>query len=108
MKFPKPSRTKNRKLLNEIKKRSCIICGKHPSDADHIRSKGAGGSDVESNLWPLCRTHHREKHDIGLRRFATRYPIAFSELRSRGLTEIIEIIEVKEQIENIIKKSVLS
>jgi len=52
----------------------CVICGARPSDPDHIRSKGSGGHDEPSNLAPLCRWHHTERHYVGVATLAHRYP----------------------------------
>lgn len=76
MKFPKPKRPKDKKLLDYIKTLGCVVCGLWPSDPDHILSKGAGGGDVPSNLWPLCRRHHTERHAIGFKTFVSKYPKA--------------------------------
>ena len=35
---------------------------------------GAGGDD-RGNLVPLCRQHHREQHQIGLRSFERKYDV---------------------------------
>lgn len=90
LKFPKPIRIKNRKLLDEVKKGSCLICGRFPVDPDHISTVGAGNHDTASNVWALCRRHHTEKGALGIITFASRYPQALQELESRGFTEIVE------------------
>lgn len=43
-------------------------------DACHVKSRGAGGDD-RGNLIPLCRSHHREQHQIGLRSFERKYGV---------------------------------
>src|SRR5690606_3775495 len=49
----------------------CSVCGAPgPSDPHHVRSRGAGGD--RRDLVPLCRTHHREYHDVGRRTFEAR------------------------------------
>ena len=42
------------------------------SECAHIKSRGAGGKD-ERNIVPLCRSHHREQHTIGIQSFAAKY-----------------------------------
>ena len=42
-------------------------------EAAHVRSRGAGGKS--SDLVPLCRGHHRELHDHGVRTWQCRYLI---------------------------------
>jgi hypothetical protein len=86
--FPKPKRIKDRKLLNEVKKRPCIVCGKSPTDPDHIE-QASRRQDTERGVWPLCRIpHHVERHAIGIRRFAAKYPRLIEELRRRGYTDL--------------------
>lgn len=65
----KPKRISNPKLLAEIRLKPCIACGHTRSDAAHIKSKGSGGDDIESNLLPLCRVCHSLQHRIGWSQF---------------------------------------
>lgn len=54
---------------------ACLMTGRRQesrTQADHIRTRGAGGKEVE-NLWPLCALHHDERHRVGLRTFETMY-----------------------------------
>lgn len=83
--IPKPKRKKNKKLLKEYHDKPCLVCERTPSDPDHIRTRGAGGHDEESNIWPLCRIHHVERHAIGLALFCKRYYRAMMELKNRGI-----------------------
>lgn len=71
---PKPKRVKNRELLNFISTLPCLCCMAVPSDPDHITSRGAGGGDEATNVWPLCRTHHTERHTKGLVFMVRKYP----------------------------------
>jgi hypothetical protein len=64
----------------------CVVCGRVPTDIDHIKTRGSGGSDDYANCWSLCRDHHMEKHRIGLVTFVNRYPQAQKELLIRGWT----------------------
>src|ERR1700744_3530604 len=79
----KPTRIKDRKLLNETRARPCLICGRE-SDPAHIKSRGSGGDDVPQNLLSLCRRHHSEQHQSGWGRFSVRYPIVDSTLAELG------------------------
>lgn len=65
--FPfKKKRIVDRKLLDTYQGRPCVVCYlHHTTTAAHIRSRGAGGDDTDSNLVALCFTHHREQHDKG-------------------------------------------
>jgi hypothetical protein len=44
-------------------------CG--PSEAAHVRSRGAGGTAAD--LVPLCRRHHAEQHAVGVDTFQARH-----------------------------------
>ena len=73
MKFPKPKRKKNRKLLNSFKNKPCVICGNTLTTvAHHIKTKGARGDDSETNLYALCWVHHAEVHR-GAKTFKKKY-----------------------------------
>jgi hypothetical protein len=75
----------NRKLLDLIKTRPCVVCnGKHgPSDPAHIKTRGSGGDDTEENVMPLCRLHHIEQTGLNWFRFCERYPKVLKELERR-------------------------
>lgn len=60
-----------------------MIC-RGPSDPCHIKTRGSGGDDVESNLIPMCRQHHTEQGQIGWVRFCAKYPKAENELAEKG------------------------
>ena len=62
----------------------CVVCGRLPSDPDHIKQRGSGGSDDTDNCWPVCRAHHTERHKIGLNSFVKRYPHVIKILLSKG------------------------
>ena len=50
----------------------CLVCWRMPTEAAHVKSRGAGGNDV-GNVVPLCHEHHVEQHTIGIRSFEQRY-----------------------------------
>lgn len=79
----KPKRTKNKKNLSFIKSLPCFVCGARPSDADHVKSQGAGGGDDLSNLQALCRGHHTERHTIGIKTFLARYRERLNDARDK-------------------------
>lgn len=57
----------------------CEVCQKpSPSDACHIRSRGAGGGDELFNLMSLCRREHQEQHSIGIKSFVKKYSLSVS------------------------------
>ena len=64
----------NKLLLNSYHDEPCTVCKKeYGTVAHHIKTKGSGGHDVESNLMPLCVSHHDEVHKKGLNYFADKY-----------------------------------
>ena len=66
----------DKNLLSEVRTMSCVVCGHPPpSDAAHIKSRGAGGDDTALNVLPLCRSCHRIQHFLGFKRMVERYPI---------------------------------
>lgn len=64
--FPKPVRVEDPELLAQFRRFPCLACHPgtqaYPTEAHHITTRGAGGSDVPSNLMPLCTQHHRQWH----------------------------------------------
>lgn len=81
--LPKAKRTQSKKNLSVIKSLPCFVCDRRPTDADHIKSKGAGGGDDLNNLNALCRQHHVERHSIGLKQFLNRYSTIISISREK-------------------------
>jgi len=72
--FPKKKRVINKKVLDRVRKLPCVVCGSKADDVDHIKTVGSGGNDSEDNLWPMCRSHHQQKHLLGLKRLCDKYP----------------------------------
>jgi hypothetical protein len=52
----------------------CIVTGAPDSDVHHPKSRGSGGPDEPWNMMPLAHRLHQECHNIGLKRFAEKYP----------------------------------
>jgi len=77
-------RIKDLKLLESYRGIPCAVCGSLVTCAHHIKSKGSGGHDVESNLMALCQQHHNEVHQYGLRLFVDKYPQVEHVLKSKG------------------------
>jgi len=61
--FTKNARIVNKKLLKD-KKGRCQICGKYGQTEKHhfLKTKGAGGNDIDENLIELCRECHIKAH----------------------------------------------
>jgi hypothetical protein len=45
-----------------------------PIECAHVRTRGAGGDD-RGNTVPLCRRHHRQQHDEGIKSFQAIYDL---------------------------------
>jgi hypothetical protein len=64
----KPIRQRDRNHLRFISAQSCLICGRAPTDAHHVKFAEpiAMGRKVSDRFTvPLCRLHHRELHRRG-------------------------------------------
>ncbi|MDT2437927.1 putative HNHc nuclease [Enterococcus avium] len=60
--------------------RTCCICGKKNADIDHFdkalgRRKRKKVDHTEFTFAALCRTHHTEKHQIGITEFKKKYQV---------------------------------
>jgi ERF superfamily len=65
---PEPRRIRDREHMRFVMKQPCLICGRTPSDAHHLRftQRRALGRKVSDEFTvPLCRGHHREIHRCG-------------------------------------------
>ncbi len=63
--LPEPRRVRDRDHVRAVAKRPCLICGRQPSDAHHLRfaqSRAFGRRVSDEFTVPLCRGHHREAH----------------------------------------------
>jgi ERF superfamily len=66
--LPEPRRLRDREHLKSVMRSGCLVCGRTPSDAHHLRftQKRALGRKVSDAFTvPLCRGHHRELHRHG-------------------------------------------
>ena len=66
--LPEPRRIRDREHLKSVMHNGCLVCGRTPSDAHHLRftQKRALGRKVSDQFTvPLCRGHHRELHRYG-------------------------------------------
>jgi hypothetical protein len=71
--FPEPRRIRDRDHVRFVAKQPCLICGRQPSDAHHVRftqSPALGRKVSDEFTVPLCRGHHREVHRCGDERIA--------------------------------------
>ena len=66
--LPVPRRIRDREHVKSVAKQPCLLCGRRPADAHHLRfaQLPALGRKVSDEFTvPLCRGHHREVHRCG-------------------------------------------
>jgi ERF superfamily len=66
--IPELRRLRDRDHVRHVAKQPCLICGRRPSDAHHLRfaqSRALGRKVSDEFTVPLCRGHHREVHRCG-------------------------------------------
>ena len=66
--WPEPRRIRDRDHVKFVARLPCLICGRQPSDAHHLRfaqSRALGRKASDEFTVPLCRGHHREVHRGG-------------------------------------------
>jgi hypothetical protein len=65
---PEPRRLRDREHVRYVAQQSCVICGRRPADAHHLRfaqSRALSRKVSDEFTVPLCRGHHREVHHSG-------------------------------------------
>src|SRR5271169_567908 len=63
--FPEPRRIRDKAHKKFVAQQPCLICGRRPSDAHHLRftqPRALSRKVSDEFTVPLCRTHHREVH----------------------------------------------
>jgi hypothetical protein len=66
--LPELRRVRDRDHVRAVAKRPCLICGRKPADAHHLRfaqARALGRKASDEFTVPLCRGHHREVHRCG-------------------------------------------
>jgi hypothetical protein len=66
--WPEPRRVRDRDHVRYVTQQSCLICGRRPSDAHHLRfaqNRALSRKVSDEFTVPLCRGHHREVHHSG-------------------------------------------
>jgi hypothetical protein len=66
--LPAPRRIRDHEHVKLVAKQPCLICGRRPADAHHLRfaqSPALGRKVSDEFTVPLCRGHHREVHRCG-------------------------------------------
>jgi hypothetical protein len=65
---PEPRRFRDKEHVKFVAKQACVICGRRPADAHHLRfaqHRALGRKVSDEFTVPLCRGHHREAHRSG-------------------------------------------
>jgi hypothetical protein len=65
---PEPRRFRDREHVRFVAKQACLVCGRRPADAHHLRfaqHRALGRKVSDEFTVPLCRGHHREAHCCG-------------------------------------------
>ena len=66
--LPAPRRIRDRDHIRSVARQPCLICGRRPADAHHLRfaqSRTLGRKVSDEFTIPLCRGHRREIHRCG-------------------------------------------
>jgi hypothetical protein len=66
--LPVPRRVRDREHVKAVAKQPCLVCGRRPADAHHLRfaqSLALSRKVSDEFTVPLCRGHHREAHRCG-------------------------------------------
>jgi hypothetical protein len=66
--LPAPRRIRDREHVKSVAKQPCLVCGRRPADAHHLRfaqSRALSRKVSDEFTVPLCRGHHREVHRSG-------------------------------------------
>jgi hypothetical protein len=68
LRLPEPRRVRDREHVKSVARNACLICGRRPVDAHHLRfaqMRALGRKVSDEFTVPLCRGHHREVHRCG-------------------------------------------
>ena len=77
--IPVARRLRDKTHLRFVAKQPCLVCGRQPCDAHHLRfaqSRGLSLKVSDEFTVPLCRAHHRELHRTGTNRTGGRKPVS--------------------------------
>ena len=66
--IPEPRRLRDRHHLKFVAKQACLVCGRAPSQAHHLRiaqPRALGRKVSDEYTVPLCALHHHDLHMRG-------------------------------------------
>ena len=66
--LPESRRLRDREHVRYVTQQSCLVCGRQPADAHHLRftqNRALSRKVSDEFTVPLCRGHHREVHRSG-------------------------------------------
>ena len=66
--FGEVRRHRDKRHLRFVALQPCLLCGRSPSDPHHLRfaqPRAMGRKTSDEFVVPLCRTHHRQNHQVG-------------------------------------------
>jgi ERF superfamily/Putative HNHc nuclease len=66
--LPEARRIRDREHIRLVSQQPCLICGRQPADAHHLRftqNRAMARKASDEFIVPLCRGHHREAHRSG-------------------------------------------
>ena len=66
--IPEPRRSRDKAHLGFVSQQPCLLCGRQPADAHHLRmaqARALSRKVSDEFTVPLCRIHHREVHRCG-------------------------------------------
>ena len=68
LRLPEMRRIRDREHVKFVAQQPCLICGRHPADAHHLRfaqNRAMARKVSDEFTVPLCRGHHRQVHQSG-------------------------------------------
>jgi hypothetical protein len=68
LRFGEIRRHRDKTHLRFVALQPCLLCGRSPSDPHHLRfaqPRAMGRKNSDEFVVPLCRTHHRQNHQVG-------------------------------------------
>jgi hypothetical protein len=68
LRFGEVRRHRDKPHLRFVALQPCLLCGRSPSDPHHLRFaqlRAMGRKNSDEFVVPLCRTHHRQNHQVG-------------------------------------------